>query len=365
MVMELQLQASTAPRRRCEVVPPAVDGELLRRRLVDALEGRWDAAVTTIVAGAGFGKSTALAQAIRHNHAHPRGIDAWVSCEPGDEDADRLAGAILQALEAPFIGSDPASAILGALRRTSPVPVCLVIDDSHELPVHSSAVDLLAEVLRVLPAHAHLVIAGREACPLPLARLRAADRVLDITADALAFRADEVEILAAQAGQDPDRLEPLAGWPALVRLALASPSMATRQFIWEEVVARRSGGGGDRGRRRRLQLQRLRLVDSLCPSGGAGNHHGKRRLRGGPGHRSGPVPGTGGRGVLLGTGDGTYPRIRRDRRQRLPHRWRSGGRDRRQRSAVQLQRLRPVGSGMTLTRLRVIPDCRSLVASLP
>ena len=33
--------------------------------------------------------STALAQAIRANDAAPRGIDVWVACEPGDEDAAR------------------------------------------------------------------------------------------------------------------------------------------------------------------------------------------------------------------------------------------------------------------------------------
>ena len=137
--------------RRCGLVPPSVTGELLRLRLVDQLTRRWDVAVTTVVAGAGLGKSTALAQAVRHNHARPRGVDAWVSCEPGDEHADHLADAIVAALGVPFAGVDAASAVTNALRSTSPLAVCLVIDDLHELPAQCSSVELLATVVRTLP----------------------------------------------------------------------------------------------------------------------------------------------------------------------------------------------------------------------
>ena len=106
--------------RHGEVVPPAVSGELLRLRVIELLARRWQAAVTTLVAGAGFGKSTALAQAVRSNLAHPEGIDAWVACEPGDEDADHLADGILSALGAPLVRHDPAAAIVHALRDRIP-----------------------------------------------------------------------------------------------------------------------------------------------------------------------------------------------------------------------------------------------------
>ena len=145
---------------------PPVPGELIRRRLVAELAGRWDVAVTTVVAGAGFGRLTALAQAVRHNR-RTRGVDAWISCEPGDEDADPLAAAAVRALGSPWAGLDPDTAVIGALQRVLPIPVCLVVDDVQELPEPSSAADLLASVVRRLPAHAHLALASRRPSPCP------------------------------------------------------------------------------------------------------------------------------------------------------------------------------------------------------
>ena len=195
-----------------------------------------------MVAGAGFGKSTVLAQAIRNNHACPRGIDAWVSCEPGDEDADRLGEALLRAIGAGrtggwVAGSDAATAVIAGLGLKSPVPVCVVIDDLHELPDGSSGMSLIGELIRRLPAHAHIVLSGRRPPPLPLARLRAADRVLDITQAELALTRAEVEVLATRDGHDVEALNALAGWPALVRLALAAPAGAHRRYVWDEIVA--------------------------------------------------------------------------------------------------------------------------------
>ena len=45
--------------------PPTVPGELARTRLVERLEARWRVPITTVVAGAGFGKSIALARVPR------------------------------------------------------------------------------------------------------------------------------------------------------------------------------------------------------------------------------------------------------------------------------------------------------------
>src|SRR5512146_175015 len=62
-------------------LPRVLDVELPRLRLVRLLEGRWDRAVTLLVAGPGFGKTTVLAQAVRAHQVAPRGIDVWVGCE--------------------------------------------------------------------------------------------------------------------------------------------------------------------------------------------------------------------------------------------------------------------------------------------
>jgi LuxR family transcriptional regulator, maltose regulon positive regulatory protein len=223
--------------RRVTLPPSPLHDELVRARLVEALAARFDVPVTAVVAGAGFGKTTALAQAIRANDAAPRGIDAWVACEPGDEDAGRLSSAILSALGVAVSGSSNIDRVLGALRAVAPVDVCVVMDDLHELPAKSAGEQLVGELTKRLPPHAHLVLASRGPVPIPLARRRAAGQVVEIGGEALAFTDAEVITLAGLLDEDPDACAGLAGWPSLVRLVFSAPPGATRQFLWEEIVA--------------------------------------------------------------------------------------------------------------------------------
>src|SRR5947208_12816205 len=81
-------------------LPRVLDVELPRLRLVQLLEGRWDRAVTLLVAGPGFGKTTVLAQAVRAHQVAPRGIDVWVGCEAAYEDPACFATALLDAMSA-------------------------------------------------------------------------------------------------------------------------------------------------------------------------------------------------------------------------------------------------------------------------
>ena len=105
-----------------------------------------------------------------------------------------------------------------------------------------SAVQLLADVVRALPAHAHLVLAGRTMPALPLARLRAAERVLDVTQESLAFTGRRGRRRRrARSGGDVAGLDGLGGWPALVRLAIGSPGPPTAD--------RTPGAGSSSGRR--------------------------------------------------------------------------------------------------------------------
>ena len=228
--------------RRSSAPPPALRGELVRSRLLAELAHRFDVPLTVVVAGAGFGKTTALAQAVRANQAAPRGVDAWISCEPGDEDARRLSLAIVAALGGPLQGRDPAERVLEALRAQAPLDVCLVLDDVHELPAASTASTLLTDIARQLPPHAHLLLASREPLTLPTARLRAAGQLVELRVDDLAFTPGEAAALAELHGHEPARVDGLAGWPSLVRLTLSAPRGADSQFLWEEIVAGLSPG---------------------------------------------------------------------------------------------------------------------------
>src|SRR4051812_17222428 len=92
-------------------LPLPLPDELGRPRLLDQLDERWHHPVTVIQAGAGFGKSTLLAQAVRANAIEPRGIDVWHACTPGDVDGDVLGHGVLHALGAPSRSHDLAGQI--------------------------------------------------------------------------------------------------------------------------------------------------------------------------------------------------------------------------------------------------------------
>ncbi|MGX6600729.1 BTAD domain-containing putative transcriptional regulator [Micromonosporaceae bacterium Da 78-11] len=223
--------------RRHDEAPRAIAGEVLRTSLIERLAQRWDVPVTTVVAGPGFGKSTALAQATRLHATDPRGIEAWVTCEPGDEDARRLADAVCAAFRVDAPATGPVDAVLEALRAGSPIESCLILDDLHEVPPGSSGHRLVAELVRRLPASAHLVLCGRGVPAVPLARLHAADRIRCVDAADLAFSPTELDRMAARAGRPAADVTGLGGWPALVRLTLAAPAGVARDYLWDEVVS--------------------------------------------------------------------------------------------------------------------------------
>ena len=226
-------------------LPCALDVEIPRLRLVQRLEGRWDRPVTLLVAGPGFGKTTVLAQAVRAHQVAPRGIDVWVSCEAAYEDPVRFATALLDAMSGHGRARGPRLRattgprdVVDALIRRAPLEVCLLLDDVHEIPPGSPGAAFLREVARTLPATAHLVLSGREAPDVPLARREATGEVIRIGGEDLAFTDVEVRALARRLGRDARIAEPLHGWPAMVRLALAAGPAAPWQYAREEVLSR-------------------------------------------------------------------------------------------------------------------------------
>jgi hypothetical protein len=143
----------------------------------------------------------------------------------------RTRGSCLQAVPGP-------RDVLDALIRRAPLEVCLLIDDVHEIPPGSPGAAFLREVARTLPATAHLVLSGREAPDVPLARREATGEAIKIADEDLAFTEVEVRALARRLGRDARIAEPLNGWPAMVRLSLAAGPAAPWQYAREEVLCR-------------------------------------------------------------------------------------------------------------------------------
>ena len=215
--------------------------EIVRPRLLDRLEDRWTHPVTVIQAGAGFGKSTLLAQAVRANSLAPTGIEVWHACAPGDVDSEALGSALLRALGVDRPARSPAGQIVESLTAFSPLDVCVVLDDAHEIRPGSSGAALVDGIIRRLPDNAHVVLATRHTVPAALSRLRAADRLLEIGEHDLLFTADEIAAIADRLGRRPEAAIELGGWPALVRLALAVRPDVAIDFAQEEVLSQLTG----------------------------------------------------------------------------------------------------------------------------
>ena len=115
--------------------------------------------------------------------------------------------------------------------------MCVVLDDAHEVRPGSSGADLVDRLVRRLPDNAHLVLAARHTLPAALSRLRAADRLVEITQDDLLFTATETAAIAGRLGRPPEAAIALGGWPALVRLALAVRPEVAIDFAQEEVLS--------------------------------------------------------------------------------------------------------------------------------
>jgi LuxR family maltose regulon positive regulatory protein len=196
--------------------------------------------VTLLVAPAGFGKTTLLAEwcASDERGAVPT---AWVSLDADDNDparfwahlvaaADRLhpgAGELPAALLA-APAPPPIETVLGALVNALadlPDDAVLVLDDYHMIdaqPVHRGITYLLEH----LPHRVHLALLTRADPPLPLARLRGRGELTEIRAADLRFLPEEAAaFLEGTMGLrlEPDQAATLEarteGWAAGLQLA--------------------------------------------------------------------------------------------------------------------------------------------------
>ena len=125
-------------------------------------------------AGAGFGKSTLVRQALAANVAEPAGIDISRECTADDVHVSEL-GARLRALLGVSHGplataSADAQALADAIAPRSPLDVCVIIEDAHLLRAAPSW-DLVKALLDRLPPNGHLLLSTRHDTDLPVARL--------------------------------------------------------------------------------------------------------------------------------------------------------------------------------------------------
>ncbi len=196
------------------------------------------APLVTVVAPAGYGKTTILA---RWAEADPRPF-AWVALDTRDDDPVVLlryvAGAMHRLEPLPPEVFDALSgagasgwtkrvARLGNTLATREQPFVLVFDDLHSV-ANPSCLDALAQLLLSIPAGSKIAIAAREEPALPVGRWRAQGWVHEIGPAELRLDGREAEELLKAAGielgeDEVDELtERTEGWAAGLYLAALS-----------------------------------------------------------------------------------------------------------------------------------------------
>ena len=185
------------------LVAPAAAKAVVRTALLNRLCSTEDGAIVTIVAPAGFGKTTLLAQWAERD----RRPVLWIDLEPEDDDGELLEARLQEVADRPG--------------------VLALVDDVHVLR-SPAAFDALDRLLDRTGHGTSVALAARRPPALPLPRLRAEGRLLEIGVDELTLKGREAETLLRRAGVLLPRQEAVAlaerleGWPAALFLAALS-----------------------------------------------------------------------------------------------------------------------------------------------
>lgn len=214
---------------------------LVRPRLLNRLRDRFATPVTVLVAPAGFGKTTLLAQAVAENRLTPRGVDFWLTCSADDIAGSSLAEGLCRTMDLTPPGGTlerATDAVVEAMWHRSPGEVAVLLDDVHEIPPGSSGAEVLARLVAALPRNGHFVLSGRQSPPIPLSRLEVQGQVLRVEEADLCFTEEELSEFATRRRVSAGQLLACGGWPALAELAASAVPGVESSYMWEEVLAK-------------------------------------------------------------------------------------------------------------------------------
>lgn len=246
------------PIQAAKVQAPVLRDETLARdRLLEWLDAKIHHRLVLVIAEAGYGKTTLLADFTRRTRLRT----IWYRLDETDRDwvtvlhhlvaAGRRADANFGSATWSLLGElSSGGASMGTILATfvrdlqslGDEGTVLILDDYHLVESRPDLQRIVREIVTHAPERLSVVILSRRAPILPIARLRALGEVAEIGRDALRFEATETERLFRETfGRplEPDILAELdrrtEGWAAslqLVRSALRERSTAeTRAFV--------------------------------------------------------------------------------------------------------------------------------------
>lgn len=192
---------------------------------------------TLVVAGAGYGKTTALAE------FDAAGTARWVRLRPADAQAESLSARIAAALgEAPIPARSAIAAATGSddrivlaerragqlceLAEALPADLLLILDGMERVAGDEAASHLLRVLSLEAPPRLHLVFSGRTLPALGLSGAQGRGELLEIAAPDLSFTvAEAAELVEMRLGGAAlslarDCWSLTAGWPAALQLLL-------------------------------------------------------------------------------------------------------------------------------------------------
>src|SRR5262245_21592872 len=208
--------------------------------------GAW---LTTLVAGAGAGKTTALGAWAAEHEAD------WYTLGPDDAELSALLPRLIDAVRIPGLGdvvpahlrtaqigagastevswADAVASLLAmsvdqTVPETAPIAT-IILDGFDHLPASSPAVRFVEALARHAPRGLRLVVSSRDAMPFAVDRLRETGRLAELAATDLIFDVDETFQLLTIALGDAAAADEVAadlhtltsGWPGQVSLGAA------------------------------------------------------------------------------------------------------------------------------------------------
>jgi len=250
-----------------KVQPPLLPEETLeRKRLLDWMAAKINSRLVLIVADAGHGKTTLLADWSRRtrvralwyrldetdrdwvvfvNHVVAAGREVDPEFAPNTMSLIRELGAGMGD-RAPIVRT-----LLAEIRAWVSSGTALLLDDYQVVDDVPEIREIVRELLVRGPDRLTLVISTRQSPTLPLARLRALGEIAELSTADLRFDRDEMERLFRETYRHPleaDLLEDLArtteGWAATLRLVETAVRGRPRDEI-RAVIRSLSGRHGD------------------------------------------------------------------------------------------------------------------------
>ncbi|MBK4999684.1 helix-turn-helix transcriptional regulator [Pseudomonas sp. S31] len=224
---------------------PALSPVLVHRSHLVSLIAQSSGTLTLLSAPAGFGKSTAMAQAFEHFSS--TGIaTAWLSARPTDNDLPNFLTRLERLVRHLGIAQPGSDAVASMAKCNG--RFALFVDNLEH--IHEAAVlELLHEIAQRLPRQAYLIAATRLNPNIGLSRLRVSGRLTEIGTDELRFGFEESKALfdaQLSTGTLPlPALESLhhktEGWAAVLWLASIA---LKRTASGVDFIARFSGSTG-------------------------------------------------------------------------------------------------------------------------